>query len=384
MHIKIYATLSEIAKVKWNGLEHGDFPFSGYDFLHSLEVAGCVGLAAGWVPQYLTLWQSDELVGAMYLYEKSHSYGEYIFDWQWAKTYERYGEPYYPKLLAAVPFTPATGPKILAHAAFDRREIEISLIAAARDLLTSRGCHSLHVLFIPEREIAAYRDAGFMVRHTFQYHWQNNGYKTFDDFLFALKGDKRKKIVKERREVGALGVKLEIVTGEQLRPAHARAMHRFYRSTIDKMQAIPYLNLAFFEQIFAAIPHEIVLCLARREGALSEDEWVAGALNFRRGTSLFGRYWGCAEEFSFLHFELCYYQTVEFAIAQGIELFEAGAQGGHKLQRGFLPNVTYSAHFMCDSRFHNALELYTKEEAKVLEAEMDAAKTHYPFKQVLP
>ena len=150
------------------------------------------------------------------------------------------------------------------------------------------------------------------------------------------------------------------------------------------MQAIPYLNLAFFEQIFAAIPHEIVLCLARREGALSEDEWVAGALNFRRGTSLFGRYWGCAEEFSFLHFELCYYQTVEFAIAQGIELFEAGAQGGHKLQRGFLPNVTYSAHFMCDSRFHNALELYTKEEAKVLEAEMDAAKTHYPFKQVLP
>lgn len=380
MQLKMYDSLKEIAQVKWENLEHGDFPFSRYAFLLALEKSGCVGGKSGWLPAYLTLWEDNTLIGAMYLYEKNHSYGEYIFDWQWAAAYERCGEPYYPKMLSAVPFTPATGPKILVHGARDKSLIERALLTAARDVMTKRHCKSFHVLFIPEQDVDVYREQGFMIRHTFQYHWKNRGYRTFDDFLKDLKGDKRKNILKERREVNAQAMTIEIVTGDALRIEHARAMYQFYRSTIEKMRAIPYLTLNFFERVITTMPNHVVLCLARSKDS-SPDQWVAGALNFKMGRSLFGRYWGCLEEFSFLHFELCYYQTVEYAIANDIQLFEAGAQGDHKLRRGFLPNLTYSAHFLQDQRFHNAIELYTKDEARALAEEIEAAKSHYPFKE---
>lgn len=379
MQLKIYGSLADIAKVKWDALHQGAFPFASYSFLKALEDTGCIGKQAGWTASYLTLWVGEQLVGGMYLYEKDHSYGEYIFDWQWAQAYQRYGVAYYPKLLSAVPFTPATGAKMLVHPAADRPPVQKALLAAAIDLMKAKDCTSLHSLFIPESDIGVYREAGLMVRHSYQYHWQNRGYGTFDDFLGALKGEKRKKIVRERRAVVAADIDIALLTGDQLTVDHAVAMYGFYRSTIEKMQGIPYLTRSFFETIFAAMPEHIVLCLAQQDG-----RWVAGALNFRAGPALFGRYWGCAEEFSFLHFELCYYQTVEYAIAQNLQLFEAGAQGEHKLQRGFLPSLTYSAHLLRDGRFHGAIERFTAEEAECLKSEILAATTHFPFKQVPP
>ncbi|MCX6125513.1 MAG: GNAT family N-acetyltransferase [Proteobacteria bacterium] len=376
MDLRIYDKLADIPKEQWNELQHGSFPFSDYRFLETLEGAKCVGPKTGWRPIYLTVWSGDLMTGATYLYLKEHSYGEYIFDWQWAQAYKNYGIPYYPKLLSAVPFTPATGPKLLINKNHqDPLAVKNKLLSASIEHMRDFGCSTFNALFIDREDIELYRAQGLLIRYSFQYHWTNKGYKTFEDFLESLKGEKRRKIAKERRDVRAHGLTFETITGEALRPMHAEAMSIFYRSTIAKMQGIPYLTDDFFPTIFGLLADRIVLCTAR-----NETEIVAAAINFRQNDKLFGRYWGCKDNYTFLHFELCYYQTVSYAIATGVTLFEAGAQGEHKLQRGFLPSYTYSAHLLEDSRFHQAINNYVVEEEIGLKAEIERSKSHFPFK----
>lgn len=344
--------------------------------MRGLETSRCVGPGTGWTPRYITLWSGETLIGATFLFLKTHSYGEYIFDWQWAQAYKHHGVAYYPKLLSAVPFTPATGPKILIGLnRSDEMAIRAMLLNASLEFAQAAHCSSFHSLFIPKSEIETYRQMGMLIRHTFQYHWHNRGYADFEAFLQSLKSDKRRKIAKERREVQAQGFTFEVLSGADIRESHAELMYEFYLSTITKMQGIPYLNAAFFRTAFAAMPEKIVLCLAKKEGA-----YVAGALNFAQNRNLYGRYWGCSESYQFLHFELCYYQTVEYAIKTGMELFEAGAQGDHKLQRGFLPAYTYSAHWLQDERFHNAIAQFVEGEQEALTAEIEASRSHFPYR----
>ena len=378
MEIKGYQTIHDLERSAWQEIIGNEFPFLDYEFLSSLERSGSTGPETGWEPLYLTLWGSHppRLEAALLLYRKHHSYGEYIFDWDWAQGYTASGRPYYPKMVAAIPFTPATGHKLLCHPQADRATAVKRLLSAARQLTDRNGCHSLHFLFIHPTELADFLENGFLIRHTLQFHWRNRDYANFDAFLAALKRRKRKQIQLERRHIQTAPVTIHRFEGASLLPEHAAVMHGFYRATILKKRAVPYLKPAFFAMIFERMRDRILLILARSEG-----EWVAGALNFRKGEKLFGRYWGCHEDFRFLHFELCYYQAIDYAIEQGIRLFEAGAQGPHKIQRGFIPELTYSAHAFADPALAKAAEHYiTMEKNRTWDA-LDQYHPHLPYRQ---
>ncbi len=375
MELKIFNSLKEISSLEWSSLIGDHFPFSEYDYLLAMEKGGCVGKRTGWNPCYLTLWQSQKLIGAIYLYLKSDSYGEYIFDWSWAHAYMQHGFNYYPKLVSAVPFTPATGNKILVHPEVDPQQVQTILLKSVLKLTKEWYCSSLHFLFIPEEEVPIFEKAGFIVRHSSQYHWKNRGYADFETFLKTLKGKRRKEILRERRQVREQGIHIHVLTGESLRDEHVRIMYEFYLSTIYKRGAIDYLSLDFFRHVFFKMKDKLVLILAQSEG-----NWVAGTINYHKGHSLYGRYWGCLEEFRSLHFELCYYQTIEYAIAHKIALFEAGAQGGHKIQRGFLPEITYSAHWIQHPGFRSAISEFVQEEKKAIQVEFQQGEAHLPYR----
>ncbi|MBF0278304.1 MAG: N-acetyltransferase [SAR324 cluster bacterium] len=375
VELKIFSKLQDIPKEAWSELIGSDFPFSEYEYLMAMEAGGCVGRKAGWVPCYLTCWEEKSLLGAIYLYLKNNSYGEYIFDWGWANAYMQHGVDYYPKLVSAVPFTPATGKKILVHPNADSKKISTILLRSAGELMDKWQCSSLHFLFIPPSEVPVFEDAGFMVRHSTQYHWKNRDYSDFDNFLDTLKGKRRKEILRERRKVKEQNIEIKVFRGDELLPEHSRIMYEFYLSTIYKMGAIDYLSLEFFEQVFRVMKDQIVLVLAR-----ADDRWVAGSINYHKGKGLYGRYWGCLEEFKNLHFELCYYQTIEFAIAQKIQLFEAGAQGRHKVQRGFLQEIIYSAHWIVHDGFREAISEFIEQEKNDISSSIAYGKSHQPYK----
>ena len=375
MELKIFNTLRDIPKSEWSLLIGDHFPFSEYDYLCAMEMGGCVGKRTGWMPCYLTLWESQKLIGAIYLYLKSDSYGEYIFDWSWAHAYMQHGIDYYPKLVSAVPFTPATGNKILIHPQADSRQVQAILLKTVLKLTEEWQCSSLHFLFIPATEVPIFEKNGFIVRHSSQYHWKNRGYADFDNFLRTLKGKRRKEILRERRQVREQGIKIHVLTGNALQEEHSGIMYEFYLSTIYKRGAIDYLSPDFFRRVFLDMKDQVVLVLARSEGS-----WVAGTVNYHKGNGLYGRYWGCLEEFRSLHFELCYYQTIEYAIAHKIALFEAGAQGGHKVQRGFLPEITYSAHWITHSGFRSAISEFVEEEKKEIQMGFQRGEAHMPYK----
>src|SRR5919199_5822170 len=318
-------------EASWRVLEPPDFPFFDFEFLRALERSGSIGGASGWSPVYLVCKDEGRVLGALCLYLKTDSYGEYIFDWEWARAYREHGLPYYPKLVAAVPFTPATGPKLLVRPDADRAAVTRALLDAARRLGDERGVSSSHALFLPERELDEFAECGFAVRHSLQFHWRNRGYGAFSDYLDALVSKRRRQVTRERRQLEGEGLEIERLTGEDLGSEHAALMYRFYLATYDKKWGSPYLTRAFFEEAFRTIKDRILLVLARE---LRTGRPVAGALNFFKGRILYGRYWGAAEERRNLHFELCYYQAIEFAIERGLKLFEAGAQGEHKLARG--------------------------------------------------
>ncbi|MGA1558137.1 MAG: GNAT family N-acetyltransferase [bacterium] len=377
LHQQVFHSLREVAPESWNRLIGDAFPFAEYDYLLALEEGHCVGIEPGWEPRYLTLWEGKQLQAACYLYRKTNSNGEYIFDWDWANAYQRYGQRYFPKLTSAVPFTPATGPKLLVAAdASNPRELQQQLLASALELVQQEGCSSLHFLFIPAEEREIYEAAGLLLRHSFQFHWQNQGYSSFEDFLSRLRSKRRKEILRERRQVQEQGLEVILLRGEEIEPKLCRVMYDFYLTTIDRKWAMPYLSYEFFQYIFTHFRDQLVLALARKQG-----RWVAGTINYHKGPHLFGRYWGCRQDFRSLHFELCYYRLIEYAIEQGVQRFEAGAQGAHKIQRGFLPNLTYSAHWIAHPAFHRAIGEFIEEEKRSIQSNIEDNPELSPYRQ---
>jgi predicted N-acyltransferase len=380
MRVERLGGIGYVEAETWRGLEPSGFPFFDFEFLRALERSGSIGRRSGWSPAYLVCEERGRVLGALCLYLKRDSYGEYIFDWEWARAYQQYGLSYYPKLVAAVPFTPATGPKLLVRPDVDdaaRARVRGALLDAAQDLGDEHGVSSSHALFLPGGEIGEFAGRGFMVRHSLQFHWHNAGYDRFADYLGALTGKRRRQILRERRQLGGEGLEIEHLTGEDLLPEHAALMHRFYLATLDGKWGVPYLNRAFFEEVFRTMRDRILLALAR-DGAGGPP--VAGALFFFKDRSLFGRYWGTLQERRNLHFELCYYQGIEFAIERRLELFEAGAQGEHKLARGFLPTLTYSAHEIRHPGFRRAIERYIAEERDYIAGAVAAYERHDPYR----
>ncbi|MBI2319237.1 MAG: N-acetyltransferase [Betaproteobacteria bacterium] len=366
--LRVLDSLAGVDPSQWNALA-GGHPFLRYEFFRALHDTGCACARSGWLPQFVTLWDEGNLCGALPLYLKSHSWGEYVFDWAWADAYERHGLAYYPKLVSAVPFSPVTGARILAAAPARRA----ALVRAALEL--ARKTSSLHVLFPPEAEAGEWEAAGLMLRRGVQFHWKNDGYQRFDDFLSVLSHDKRKKIRQERRKVLDAGIAFRRLVGAQIRPEHWKFFQRCYAGTYRAHRSTPYLNLAFFEQLGASLAANTLLVLAEREG-----KPLAAALNLFTGRALYGRYWGAAGFVPNLHFETCYYQAIEFAIERGIATIEGGAQGEHKVARGFLPVGTWSAHWLAHPEFADAVERFLAREAAGIAGYIDELNERTPFK----
>jgi uncharacterized protein len=380
MWVEQHRGIEDVERETWRTLEPPEFPFFDFEFLRALERSKSIGRRSGWSPAYLLCKDRASVLGAICLYLKPDSYGEYIFDWEWARAYQQYGLSYYPKLVAAVPFTPATGPKLLLRPDLDvttRARVTRVLLDAAEDLGTEYGVSSSHALFLPKEELSEFTRRGFTVRHSLQFHWRNQGYETFSDYLEALSGKRRRQILRERRQLEGEGLEILHLTGDTLLPEHATLMHSFYLATLDGKWGVPYLNRAFFDEVFRTMNDRTLLVLARHKAGSP----VAGALFFFKDTSLFGRYWGAAQQVRNLHFELCYYQSIDFAIEQGFKLLEAGAQGEHKLARGFLPTLTYSAHKIRDPAFGRAIGEYIESEKEMLKGVMEEYSSHDPYKR---
>ncbi len=367
--IQVLDTLAGVEPQAWNALA-GGHPFLRHEFLHALHETGCASPHSGWAPQYLTLRQGASLVGAMPLYIKSHSYGEYVFDWAWADAYHRHGLEYYPKLLGAIPFSPVTAPRLLARDSATRS----LLIRAALQL--ARQTSSLHVLFPPEPEAREMEAAGMMLRRSVQFHWENRGYGSFDAFLAELASAKRKKIRQERRKVQEAGVRFRRLVGAEIRDEHWDFFTRCYSNTYRAHHSTPYLNLAFFRRLGETLPEHLLLVLAELDG-----KPIAGALNIFSPDALYGRYWGTVGHLPMLHFETCYYQALEFCIERGIALFEGGAQGEHKLARGFMPVQTWSAHWLKHPQFADAVEKFLARETAGVERYVDELNERSPFRR---
>lgn len=371
--LKLVDSLAEIEPQQWNGLV-GNYPFLSYEFLTAVQDTGCVSAETGWEPVYLTLWQGEVLVGAIPLYLKTHSRGEFVFDHGWADAFERHGFAYYPKLLSAAPFTPVTGPRLLANNDKDRRLLAEGAISLARQL----GVSSLHILFPDETDLAVLRGMGFMLREGIQFHWHNAGYNSFDGFLAALNHDKRKKIRQERRHAHEAGLSFLWLTGRQIEDSQLRFFYDCYVNTYHEHWSSPYLNLAFFRQITQSMPDNLLWIFAVRG-----DEPVACAMNVLTKDALYGRYWGAKRFISGLHFETCYSQAVEYCIQHGISRFEGGAQGIHKMARGLLPTPTWSAHWIADAGFADAVKRFLDEERTGIEHHIEELSQHTPFKKVI-
>ena len=366
--IEVVDSLAGIAAVDWNALAGGN-PFLRYEFLEALHETGCACASSGWLPQYLCLWRGDSLHGAMPLYLKSHSYGEYVFDWAWADAHQRNGLEYYPKLLSAIPFSPVSAPKLLAHDDDTRSVLADAALGLAQQV------SSLHVLFPTDSELALLQARGMMVRRGTQFHWLNDGYSSFDDFLSRFSHDKRKKIKQERRRVREAGIGFRHVVGHDIQARDWAFFNRCYRATYRAHHSSPYLNLKFFEALGATLPEHTLMVIGERDG-----QPIAAALNIFTPEVLYGRYWGTIEYQPGLHFEACYYQALEFCIERGIKVFEGGAQGEHKLARGFTPVETRSAHWLRHPQFADAIERFLARESQGVAHYIDELAEHSPFK----
>ncbi len=368
MKVSVHAAIADIGRDVWDAAAApSGNPFVSYDFLNILEESGCVSPRTGWRPCHLTTQG-----GVMPLYLKSHSQGEYVFDHAWAEAYERAGGRYYPKLQAAVPFTPATGPRLIASTDEARRV----LLAGAMDLTQSTGASSVHITFLEEDEWRLAGEAGLLLRQDQQFHWENNGYATFDDFLAALSSSHRKTIRRERR-LAQEGLKILALTGADLTEDHWDAFFAFYMDTGSRKWGRPYLNRRFFSLLNERMADRVLLVMARRG-----ERWIAGALNLIGRDALYGRNWGAVEDVPFLHFELCYYRAIEEAIRLGVPRVEAGAQGTHKISRGYLPSPVYSAHFIADPALRAPVARYLENERPAVAEEMEAlSKAFSPFSQ---
>ncbi len=378
--VKVVPEIADIPAAEWDACAGDDNPFLSHAFLEALEASGSATAETGWLPQHLALEGEDgRLVAAVPLYLKTHSYGEYVFDWGWASAYEQAGGRYYPKLQCAVPFTPVTGPRLLLRPDAGPAAAD-TLIAAMIELARRHKVSSLHITFPTEPEWERLGKAGFLQRVGQQFHWQNDGYGCFDDFLEALNARKRKQIRRERRDALADGIEIETLTGSAIKREHWDAFYRFYRSTSDRKWGEAYLTRAFFDLLGRRMAERVALVMAKKGG-----RYVAGALNLIGRDTLYGRNWGCLGDFPFLHFEACYYRAIDFAIERGLARVEAGAQGQHKIQRGYLPVATYSAHWIRDPGFARAVDDFLARERRALANEMEMLEeTLSPFKCETP
>lgn len=353
-------------------------PFLSYSFLSALEESGSAAAETGWAPYHLQLQseETEEVLGVIPMYLKSHSQGEYVFDYNWADAFERAGGRYYPKLQISVPFTPATGRRILTGASENSTEYAQYLLSGVMQVAEKMSVSSVHVTFATKEQYEQMGEIGFLQRTHQQFHWLNDGYRDFDDFLSALSAKKRKNIRRERRDAVAAGLEIECLTGADIEEHHWDAFYRFYVDTGSRKWGSPYLTREFFSIVGERMPEDILLVMAKREG-----RYVAGAINFIGGECLFGRNWGCIEHHPFLHFELCYYQAIQFAIERGLKRVEAGAQGTHKLARGYLATHTYSNHWIVNQSFSEAVQHFLKQERAYIDEEIDYMGEHSPFKK---
>ena len=385
MIIKIEPSLININPKQWNEFSHPKTtdknlkinPFISYEFLYALEASGSTKIKNGWGGAHILLEdEAENLLAACPAYLKSHSMGEYVFDQGWADAYSRAGGEYYPKLQISVPFTPATAPKLLAGDEDKAVDLKRMLASSIPELCARLGASSAHATFLTEEDKDMFLEAGFLERNDKQYHWFNENYGSFDDFLEALASRKRKLIRRERRDALANGITIECLTGSDIKTEHMEAFYTFYMDTGSRKWGRPYLTRAFFSIIQETMPDQILLIMAKREG-----QYIAGAINFIGGDVLYGRNWGCIENHPFLHFEVCYYQAIDFAIQKGLKKVEAGAQGEHKLARGYRPVTTYSAHYIADPSFRQAVANYLQEERNYIAELQDTLSEQTPFRR---
>ena len=373
--IEIVDRIAAVAAADWDSCAGSANPFVTHAFLAALEESGSVGGRTGWLPYHLVARDAaGAVVGAAPMYLKGHSYGEYVFDHGWAQAYTRAGGRYYPKLQVSVPFTPVPGPRLLVRPDA-APAVRLALIDGLGEVARRRKVSSLHVTFCTDAEKDAFAEAGWLIREGYQFHWHNANYASFDDFLATLSHGRRKAIKRERREVAAQGITMEIATGTALTTAHWDAFFDFYIATSERKWGDPYLTRRFFEILGATMGDRVALVLARKDG-----RWVGGALNLVGDDAIYGRNWGCRGDFPFLHFEACYYQAIEYAIVRGLARVEAGAQGEHKLSRGYMPRATWSAHYILDPGFRAAVADFLRRETTVVTQEIDALAEHGPFR----
>lgn len=376
MQVSVIGSLSEVAATEWNALVHADNPFARHEFLIAMERHDAVGKTFGWYPQYLLARDNGELIGAAPMYLKDNSYGELVFDWAWADAYQRSGVAYYPKLVVAIPYTPATGQRLLVHPKSDYQIVAQAMITAATEHARNLKVSSLHWLFTNAQDTALFKNQpDYMLRLGCQFHWHNQDYESFEDYLSHFNSSKRKKIRQERRRVKDQGISLEVLHGDEADEEQWEIYHRFYNSTFDRKYGYATFSQGFFQEIAQTMPRNIVLVLAKHQ-----NQYVAGAFNVRGSETLYGRHWGCSQEFHSLHFEACYYQGLEYCINNGLRRFEPGAQGEHKIARGFLPAKTWSAHWIADERFKTPIKQFVNHELTGMEHYIAELHEHSPFK----
>lgn len=381
IEIDVLNDLSQIEAAQWNACacpedDRPHDPFTTHRFLSALERSGSVGRGTGWQARHLVARAGGQVIAVMPLYAKGHSQGEYIFDHNWAHAYEQAGGRYYPKLQAAVPFTPATGRRFLCRPGQEAVG-QSALLQGLVQLASENELSSAHVTFCTQQEYEAGGAAGLLQRTGQQFHWFNRDYADFDAFLADLSSRKRKTIRKERRTAQDFGGTIHLLTGDQIEPQHWDAFWQFYQDTGARKWGTPYLTRAFFEEAHATLRDDILLVMCEREG-----RWVAGAMNIIGADTLYGRYWGCVEDHPCLHFEVCYYQAIDWALAHGLSRVEAGAQGEHKLARGYLPTPTYSLHWIADPGFRRAVEQYLEGERAAVDEEIEILTEYGPFRKV--
>ncbi len=376
MEVKQIHSIAEVDGAVWNRLAGHVYPFLRHEFLLALEQSGSVCEQTGWMPAHLLVMNEDQLVAFMPLYLKQHSWGEYVFDQQWAQAYQQQGLDYYPKWLTAIPLTPCQGSRLVIQEAIDPLEVMHTLLEFIKQLSEQLGISSWHCLFPELQQVEQLRSLGLAIREGVQFHWFNRDYRDFNDFLSTLNASKRKMLKRERRRVSEQGVSLLRIAGNEVSEQQWQVFFQFYALTYLKKGGQPYLNLAFFQQIAVSMGEQLLMVLAMKDG-----KPVAAALSFIGADTLYGRYWGCYEEYNSLHFETCYYQGLDYCIEQGLKQFDSGAQGEHKISRGFEPITTYSGHWIKDARFAKAIEQFLVREKKAMQHYKQNAASYLPFKE---
>lgn len=374
--IKNIESLHSVSAKEWNFLAGSQFPFIQHEFLIALENNGAVGKEFGWLTHFFLAYENDKLIGALPVYIKFNSYGEFVFDWAWADVYQQNHIRYYPKLVTSIPYTPATGPRLLINNDARYNEIADTLINSVLSFAEKSQISSFHCLFTNEKDTEYFnKNPHFMMRLGCQFHWTNNNYKSFTHYLDYLTSKKRKQIKRERRIVKEQDIEFEILNGHEATEFHWDTYHRFYESTFERKSGMPTLSNSFFKEIANTMPENIVLVLARYQG-----KYVASAFNLKGTDTLYGRHWGCNEDFDNLHFEACYYQGLEYCIEHGLKYFEPGAQGEHKIARGFMPTKTWSAHWIAHPQFRQSISNFLAHETKGMLHYIDELNEHSPFK----